>query len=158
MMECVWGDIEEENWKEREEERESWHRLTGWNSGRFLAILVGHFKSSPSHPSKATTRPRSSLKLTHTFTICVHTHTCSSGISWHTHTRAINWLIRADQNRQECVYTYIYNAQTLTCGRCCCLVGRLKLFFSVENILAWVVFEVTCCKKNCLCSNTKAKK
>lgn len=136
----------EETSRKRHGKRESWHRMTGWNSGRFLAILLGHFKSSPSHPSKATTRPRSSLKLTHTFTICARTHTCSSGISWHTHTRAINWLIRADQNRQECVYTYIYNAQTLACGCCCCLVGR---YFSI--FLCWehprVLLKVTCCKK-----------
>lgn len=35
-----------------EKQRESWHWMAEWNSGRFLAILVGHFKSSLSLPAK----------------------------------------------------------------------------------------------------------
>lgn len=32
--------------RHREGERVCWHRMMGWNSERFLAVLVGHFKSS----------------------------------------------------------------------------------------------------------------
>lgn len=49
-----WGCVMERNLKGERERAGTgwWDGILGWNSGRFLAILVGHFKSPPSRPSK----------------------------------------------------------------------------------------------------------
>lgn len=157
-MEWVWRESNGDTEKETEREREGACAGTGWWDG----ILEDFWRSwsatssPPSHPSKATTRHRSSLKLTHTFTICKHTHTCLSGISWlhtdtNTHTRAINWLIQAHPNRQECVYTYIYTAQTVqpvaVAWRADLRFIFLRCEYPIGHVAKCKCFWFTCCRK-----------
>lgn len=99
-----------------------WHWMVGWNSGRFLPILVCHSMSFDSHSSETTTRQRPLLKLTSTcFYNFAHTRTHAqveyervNALTRLTHTHSLTRARGYTQNL--CTWMYAHNSwYTVSC-------------------------------------------
>lgn len=125
--------------RKRQRERGSvcWHRMMGWNSGRFLAILVGHFKSSlPSLQS----HNKASFFIeinSYFYNLQTHAHMFKWNIMTthrheHTHEPLTDSFKHTQTDKNVCIPTFILHKQFSLL----LLLGGLiwGLFFCVVNI------------------------